>query len=253
LKTSITGNVAYQKHVIEPDHIIEEGAQKAKWETERTITDPAEFEAAKKARGAARYAIASVCANSAFGLLCPEASADKLDAAVAEARRITEAFNAKAKLSQVYVYVIAGRVAPDDVEAVRAINSEVRDLLQEMKDGVANLDVKAVREAANRARSIGTMLSPDAAERIQEAIAAARGAARRIVSAGEQAAEEIDQGTILTLTQARTAFLDLDESGEIGAPIAEGRALDLMPVALAIDDGKKAKKSKPQVPAFEME
>ncbi len=42
---------------------------------------------------------------------------------------LADEFNATARLTRLYVNVIAGRIAPDDVEAVKAINSEVRDLL----------------------------------------------------------------------------------------------------------------------------
>jgi hypothetical protein len=230
LKTSIRGNISYEHRDIEQEHLTDDGRKLAKWETERSISDPAEYDAAVKVRSKVRSVVSSVCANSAFGLLCPEKSIDDLDNAIAEARRLADGFNATAKLTRVWVYVIAGRIAPDDLEAVRAINSEVRDLLAVMADGVANLDVTAVRSAADRARDIGRMLSPDAQTRIQGAIDAARSAARRIVKVGEAAAQEIDQRTIRRITEARTAFLDLDEPAvEIAAPAAEARALDLEP------------------------
>jgi hypothetical protein len=229
LKTSIRGNISYDHRDIERDHLTEDGRQLAKWETERTISDPAEYEAATKVRSKVRSIISGVCANSAFGLLCPEKSADDLDKAIAEARRMADEFNATAKLTSVRLYVIAGRIAPDDVEAVRAINSEVRDLLANMADGIRNLDVKAVRDAADRARDIGRMLAPDAQARVQEAIDLARSTARQIVKAGEQAAQEIDQRTIRRITEARTAFLDLEPVAEVAVPAAEGRAVDFEP------------------------
>src|SRR5580765_135900 len=72
LSTSISGNVRYRTQTLEEEHLTEDGAEAARWETERTITDPAEYEAAKKARSKARNSIVRVCAASAFGLLCPE-------------------------------------------------------------------------------------------------------------------------------------------------------------------------------------
>jgi hypothetical protein len=229
LKTAIRGNVSYQHRDIEPEHLTENGQQLAKWETERAIADPAEFEAATKIRNKIRTFISSACVRSAFGLLCPEKSADNLDAALAEATRLADEFNAAAKLTRINVYVIAGRIAPDDLEAMRAINSEARDLLATMAEGIQNLDVAAVRDAADRARDIGRMLSPDAQARIGAAIETARSAARKIVKAGEQAAQEIDQRTIQRITEARTAFLDLDKAVEVEAPAEEARALDFEP------------------------
>jgi hypothetical protein len=199
--------------------------------SQRTIADLAEHEEAVKVRSKARSIIGSVCATTAFGLLCPESSVSDLDKAIAEARGLADGFSTAAKLTRVRIYVLAGRIAADDVEAVRAINSEIRDLLAAMSEGIGNLDVRKVREAADRARDIGRMLAPDAQGRVQEAIAAARGAASAIVKAGDQAAQEIDLRAISRITAARTEFLDLDPAAEIAVPAAKARALDLNPAA----------------------
>jgi hypothetical protein len=236
LKTTLTGNTRYTKQTIEGEHVTAAGEQRARWETERVVSDPAEKELADKARGKASGLIRGVCAKSAFGLLCPEADADRLTEAVAEARKVADEFNAMAKLSRLYVNVITGRIAPDDVEAVKAINSEVRDLLAEMEDGVKRLDVKAVRDAAARARSVGQMLSQDAQVRLQFAIDAVRQTATAINKAGDAAAVEIDKRTLRTLAEARTAFLDLDDAKEVKAPKAKAAALDLDPDIKAASD-----------------
>jgi hypothetical protein len=231
LKTSVRGNVSYRKDVIEAEHRTRSGAEKAKWQTERTITDPEEFKKANQVRMKARGIILSVCAQSAFGALCPENKMDELKLAIAEAQREAKRFNNRATLTRVSVYVISGRIARDDVEAARAINSEVRDLLQTMSEGVKNLDVAVVRGAANRARNLGSMLSPEAADKLKGAVTTVRNAARKIVKAGETAAQEIDQEALRTLAQARTAFLDIDSGpeAEIATPDADAREIDLHP------------------------
>lgn len=231
LKTSLTGNVTYDKKILELEHITEGGTERAKWETEREVMNPVEYEEAKKIRGKARSLIGGVCAHSAFGLLCPESRTDDLEGAISEARALVRDFNATAQLTRISVYIITGRVARDDAEAVRAINSEVRDLIDAMAQGVKSLDVQAVRDAANKARDIGAMLSPEAEEKVKLAIDAARSVARRIVKAGDAAAAEIDIAVIRQISEQRTAFLDLDEAEATKAPEAvPGRALDLLPV-----------------------
>jgi hypothetical protein len=229
LKTTLTGNVSYRKETIDPDHLTSDGERRAKWETERTVKDAAEHERGTKARSEAASLIRAVCARSAFGLLCPESAAAELDGAIRKARTIADAFNQGAQLSRLGVYVITGRIAPDDVEAVKAINSEVRELMTDMEAGLANLDVEAIREAANKAKQLGAMLTDEAAARIQTAIDAARSAARRIVKAGEAAACEVDRAALAKVQNARTAFLDLDGGQEMQAPAAPSRALDLAP------------------------
>lgn len=229
LKTSLTGGVRYDKAVLENEHRAEDGTEKAKWETTRIIQDREEHDAGRKAQMDARVAIVRVCTNTAFGLLCPEANAKELDNAIAEARRIAEAYNAQAKISRLAVYVIAGRVAADDVEAVKAINNEVRSLLEDMKAGIKNVNAKAIRQAADEAKRLGEMLTPDAAGRVTVAIETARAAARKIVKAGEQAAQEVDTSAIKRLEECRTSFLDIDEGTEVANPEADSRALDLLP------------------------
>lgn len=231
LRTALSGNIVYARRDLEAEHEEGDGTLVSKWETERKVIDAQEHETGVKARSLARTSITRICSASGFGLLCPESRAQELADAVAEARRIADEFNATAQVSRLFVGVIVGVIAQDDVEAVRAINSEVRSLLDEMAQGIRKLDVEAVRDAANRARSLGQMLQPEAAARVQVAIDAARRIARRIVKAGEQAATEIDSATLRTIATARTAFLDIDAPEPV-VPFnerAETRALDLMP------------------------
>jgi hypothetical protein len=227
VKTSIRGNVQYSTVDLDPDHVTEEGSRKARWETTRLINDPSEHERAVKARSKALATVRGVCSHSAFGLLCPETKVEDLGLAIAEARKIADAFNETASLTRLSVNIIAGKIARDDVEAVRAINSEVRELLEDMSEGVKNLNVKAIREAANRVRNLGAMLSTEAKASAQEAIDAARRAARSIVKAGEQAAVEVDLMAVKAITDSRTAFLDLDDAADVATPVETGRALDL--------------------------
>jgi hypothetical protein len=215
LKTSLKGNVHYDRYDLERDTITAEGESKARWETLRTIADPAEYEAMTKVRNKGAGMIRGACTKSAFGLLCPEANIDNLNRAIADANRLVDESNRKAKLTRVDVYTIVGRIEPNDVEAVRAIKGEISDLISTISDGVKNLDVKAIRAAAAKARSVAQMLPDDAKERVKEAIATGRKVATAIKKAGEDAAVEIDKEALRTLASARTAFLDFDDEDEV--------------------------------------
>lgn len=227
LNTSLRGNVHYQKMDLEGNHVTVNGEQRARWETTRLITDPAEHKAATELRGKIRYLVTKVCASSAFGLLCPEANAAELTEAITEARRLADEFNAGATLTRVSVNVIYGRIAQDDVEAVKAISEEIRSLMSDMQDGLKSLDVKAIREAANKAKGLGEMLSEDAKGRLEVAITAARTSARKIAKAGETAAITIDRRAIAQIDMARTSFLDIDiDEAMVKVPEMSGRAID---------------------------
>lgn len=229
LKTSIEGNVDIVRTELVEDHLEADGSRVARWETERTVLDAAEHETAVKVRSKARGLLTGICARSDFGLLCPEDKKPQLEAAVREARRLCDEFNIGARLTEIKFFVVTGRIAVDDVEAIRAINNEVRGLIDEMQQGITKLDVEAVRAAASKAKQLGSMLSPDAQARIQGAIDAVRGEAKKMIKAGEQAATEIDVTVLAKLAEARTAFLDLDAAGEVIQPDAATRAIDLDP------------------------
>ena len=231
LKTSIRGGVDYQRIELEPEHTDDDGASVARWETLRHIPEPAEYERANAARGRARALVSSACCLSSFGLLCPSDQEEKLRAAIDEARSTAASFNAGAKLSQVEVYVIVGRVAQDEAEAMRSIAAELRELMEQMLQGIKAADPEAIREAANKARNLGGMLSQDAAERVSVAIVEARAAAREIVKrvekSGEAAAAVVAELSFKRIEAARFAFLDLDEGTAIPeAPAAPGVDLD---------------------------
>lgn len=231
LSTSQRGNCRYNKTTTEVDHVTAKGTQEAEWSTRRIIFDPDEHKRASDARMLARRTISKVCCDTvAFGLLCPEDKAEELREAIIEAELIVKEFNATAKIERIRVDVLCGRIAPDDEEAVKRINREVASLMQDMQDGLRNLDVKAIREAAEDARRMGQMLTPTAQARVTVAIEAARKIATEIKAAGETAAVEIDLATIRRIDEQRVAFLDMDaEILSVAAPVASARAIDFDP------------------------
>ncbi len=239
LKTTLRGNVSYVKRSIEPDHATGGNERRAVWETERTIANAAEFDAAGELRGKAAYQVRRICAATAFGYLCPEEKAGELEEAIRTAREMIEGFNATASVTRVSLFVITGRVAPDDVEAVRAIRAEVAGLCAEMETGVQSLSPEKIRDAAKRAKEIGSMLSDSGRSRVAEAVDAARRAANvmaKAVRTGDQAAIEVDKAVLSKLADARTAFLDLDEAGEVASPDegpARGIDFDPSPIVSA--------------------
>ena len=230
--TSIKGNVTYNKQDL--DFLkLEDGASKTRWETERLVKDAEEQERATEIVSKSRSLISSVCSKTDFGYLCPVSRKADLDAAADKARDLCREFNATSKFTRVKLSFFTGYVADNDAEAVTRINSEVRDLLEEMKVGLENLDVERVREAASKASQLGQMLAPEAEIRIQLAVKEVRDNAKQIakaVKAGEQASIVIERAALNRIAEARTAFLDIDlEDREVIQPGATARAIDLAP------------------------
>lgn len=233
LKTSIRGNVSYQKVDLDASTQKEGDEVKSvtRWETTREIADMKEHEAATVTRSRVRSLIVSACCHSSFGLLCPEGSEQRLQEAIAEAQAVADKFNSTARHSRVECYVLAGRVADSDEQAARAIGAEVRGLLEAMQAAVVAADPAAIRSAATQARVIAGMLAPDTQAKVNAAIAEVRSVAteivRRVEKAGESAASVVEGLKLEALHGARFAVLDMqqDESGRVEAPIV-GRAIE---------------------------
>jgi len=229
LKTSVDGGVHYYRKDLDLT-VPSIGENVSRWETTKVVDNPEEFDLASQVRNKCRSLIGAPCVNTAFGLVCPTASESDLSAAVDQARELVDTFNAAAETCRVRVYVIRGRIADNDSEALSALAREVRDLFTEMQNGIANVDVKAVRDAASRALKLGAMLDDDAQERINAAVEQAREAARELVKrvgkAGEDATTVLQQINVDAIERARTAFLDFEEGSAEAVPVP-GRAVDL--------------------------
>jgi hypothetical protein len=229
LKTSVRGGVEYTRTDLEAAKERADGAIESRWETQKRIEDPAEFERATVTRNAARRMISKVCASSDFGLLCPSDRETELAKAIEEARQLARLHNENATRTQIEIFCIAGRIAQDDAEAQRAINSEIRGLISEMEEGIKAADPERIRKAANVAKGLGTMLTEDAGRKvsamIEEARAAAREIVKRVQKEGETAATVVAECKVEALNAARFAFLDYEEPKPVEAlPIVASAA-----------------------------
>jgi hypothetical protein len=243
--TSVEGNVSY--HGIDRDVQRLDRTEVTDIHTRKTVSDVEEQERAIKQRTKIRGLILSVCVSTAFKgtLLCPNDVVQVKDAdgnvtevrrqqllreAIAEGHRLADEFNAKARTTHIEFYCYCGIIAQDDVETMRAITGTIRQLIDDMQEGLKALDPKAIREAANKAAEAGKMLTPEAGSRLELAIKASREAASKIVKAGNEAAKEVDRQTIRKVKQARTAFLDVNTDVSkvaVVKPKQSGRNIDL--------------------------
>lgn len=229
LKTTLRGGVHYVRRDLgigeqEAEAAAAAAGERTKWETERTINDPKEYKAARTARSKAAGLIRSVCSQSAFGLLCPEVDSAKLEAAIAAARQVVDDFNSSSSLSTISIFVLPGRVMPDDVEAVRAINSEIRELMAEMATGIEGKNVDAIREAATRVKGIGEMLSAEAQAKVQLAVETAR---KTAINIKKDASLDVDVSAVRRLQDLSKSFLDMADMAEVAAPKVAAATLDL--------------------------
>lgn len=224
-----------------------ENAKVIRRETTTIIEDPAEREAASKLRSKLSGMIRKQCIKTEFCLLCPEANAEALKAAVAQAQALAAEYNKVAKKTKIFLYVMTGQMSTDDEQNARAITSEVRTLIATIEDAIEKLEPKAIQEAASKAARVSAMLAPEQSAKIGAAVAAARKAARdinRLSKKGTEAAEilaDIQRGAIVS---ARNMFASLDFED---APVNTGDELPAVDVArvAGIDLGDDEDASEP--------
>ena len=241
LHTRIEGGVQYNRvDIVRPEATdgAVSGTQSIveRWETTKVTQDPDEFDRASKVRSKCTSLIRSVCAPSAFGLLCPIAKEDQLRELIAQAQQIVAQFNATARTCRVAVFVLQGRIAESDSEATQAIASEMRALMEAMQLGITEGNVKKIRDAATKARTIGAMLEPEMGRKVtlalEEARAVAKEIVKRVIAGGEDLSAIVVQENG-PLAAARFAFLDL-ETPEV---VAGDALLVTAPRALDLDEG----------------
>lgn len=217
LKTTVTGGVRYSRKDLDADR---ENA--TRWETTKIVDDQDEHDRASDVRIKAVREIRRVAAVSSFGLLVANKFEPELDAAIVRARDLIEAHNSTARCTVVRFFCLKGRIAETDEAAAKAIASDVSDLLAEMERGITKLDPAAIRDAANRARQVLSILSDEKQVLANAAIEAARKAARQIVARIEKKGE--DAATVLVsldsgpVAAARMAFLDFGDGAATAAP-----------------------------------
>lgn len=220
LKTSLIGNISYHKQVLEREHIVEDGSEQARWETKRVIGDRAEHDRGWKAQAEARAKVSRVCTNTAFGLLCPEERNGELQTAIAEAKQIAADFNSTARLSRINVYVIVGKIAPEQFDVVSAMAAEALELLSEMQGGITSRSAQTIRTAANELRRLSDMFSENGRDRLKEAIDAGREAARKIVKAPNGPAHEAEAAAAGTVRSVQQQFQQLVAGGSLALQVA---------------------------------
>lgn len=229
--TSVTGNVKYSKIDLAKAKITETGGEEAEWQTKRTVINKAEQDAATKLRSECRGAIAKICTQTAFGLLCRQDRKDELDAVVAEARKLCSDFNAKSQTTTIKFNVIYGNILPDDREAVNAINAEVRQLLFQMEEALKERNYEDARKASSALKSLSGLLSQDAQVRIGLSLDAVRAKANELAKAerdtGSKDGVKIEARLFNTIEETRTAFIDLEPTKPVEAPDVDARAIEL--------------------------
>lgn len=216
ISTSIKGNVTYQRVDVVTGEKLPDGSEKSEWNTKKLVEDPVELERATKIRGQARNLIERLCTKTTIGLWCSPDQRNALNAARDAAEAMVAEFNRTAKNTKLWISCIPTKMEADDTRALRDITREISRLVQQMDAGVKEFDAEKIREAADEARRLSSMLTDDKKAKVNAAVEQARKAARTIVKRIDKDGE--DKATVLLdiqrgqIESARIAFIDMEET-----------------------------------------
>lgn len=211
MKTSVGGGIVYERTDLSDEKVGT--SETTRWETVKIVNDVEDFNRAGVVRGEASAMIRKVCIKSAFGLICLSTNEAELQKAIAEAMQMCNNYNRSGvNKSFVRINVLQGRIADNDAEASRGIAQEMMDIIDQMKQGIVNFDVRSIRDAAGKAREVSKILEGQEAEVVANAVAAARKAARmiakRVEKGGEEALVVFRDLQLGPIDIARFAFMD---------------------------------------------
>lgn len=206
LSTRLRGGITYSRQELAHETTAT-GAEYQKWTTEKTVQDKAEHDEGAKVRGKIRSLVASACVWTPFSvLICPDDNLTTLDAKLAEATALRDAFNDTAQTCRVEFDCIRGRISDSTKDAAKAIAGEMRDLLDTLKEATASGDVASLRDVANKCRSMSKLMEDGSAAKtaVEKALAAARSLGRQIVKEVEKGAGSLQD----VLSKASLAPID---------------------------------------------
>lgn len=139
-----------------------------------------------------------------------------LNRRISEATKLVDDHNAGATHTKVRVSTLRGEIAKDDQEAVEAVVGEIKELLGDLDESIAKGDVKAIRDLASRARTMGMLLEQqeNAEGALGRAVKAARTIARVIAKKVDNGTEELaavlEKANTDAIVRARFLFGDDD-------------------------------------------
>lgn len=218
-----TGGVSYDRKLLEEKTLGD--SEYRRWETEKTIRDAEEFSAAENLASSMRRKVGRLCTRTSFGFVLAADRERELDELLEVIRDEARAASLTLRTCSLSVSFVKGRIASSDTEAARAMVREVNVFLADLKAAIDAADAKLIREVLASAKGLDQVLAPDVATPLQEAIQAARAAAKliikEVVKKGEDAADVLASLDLGAIESARMLFLELDNTEAVAVPAVD--------------------------------
>lgn len=244
-KTTLCGGV----HFTRTEYNKNKEGERAvtKWKTTKVIDSPDEYRRGEEIRNRINYLVYRVCVLTSFGLLCPSKKKKELEEAIAEGAKLARDYNRTARYSRITPYIFWTQILNDNEDNLKALSSEIREMLDTMKDGILNIgkkplkdSIKEIKKAADKAKRLTEVLDDSYTGKINVAVEEARKAAReitkRVIKKNESIEEVLKSINTKAIAAARFAFIDTNEK-EVKEEKAEKKmpAVKIKRMAVEVD------------------
>jgi hypothetical protein len=188
--------------------------------TRRVIRDTEGHKAATELVGKLNNELRKICATSPFGRVCRVDREPALREFIKSARERALEHNQSVlgRFHRVEVNLLPGMITQDSERAARTLVKEMQGLFDEVQRGLDACDVEAIREAATRIKSLGTVFPASQQKALDAAVKGARRVARTLVREVEKKGRtiadvkrELDASPV---SVARMKFLSMPSDAE---------------------------------------
>lgn len=131
-----------------------DGSEDAKWETERHYKNRQETQKANQLYSAARAKLHAVCHRTDIGFICPEANRDKLETAIAEARKLVEDGNEVFQHCSVRFRVVCTELKTDNMPGVTTIQEVLEENVEKLKEALLSFDPTKATTILNSSKNL---------------------------------------------------------------------------------------------------
>lgn len=218
--TKVENGVEHLKSQVR-EETLADGAIRKEWNAATIIHDPDEYNRACALRGQLRNLMKLVTTQTGFCLMCPKEDEERLVATIAQMEAAAEEFNAAAQTYRIVVSAVLAEVADNKADAIRCIKREVVDLLARMEAATRAGSVRDIRATAAEAAQKVALLDlegDDGDDEVAQALAIARGVARKIVKRVEKGSEDLatvlEEQNLAPIAEARMRFIARPLAGE---------------------------------------
>jgi len=146
----------------------------SEWKTQKTVNDKEERNKGVSLAGRVKRAVERLGRANELGTIVPVDREAELEEMIEKCKRDVREFNATSTYTNLRFRALKFAISGENEVALGDMLSELRELLDALRDAVKAADVKGIRDVAKQLKGFDAVLPEDAADYLQRAVADAK-------------------------------------------------------------------------------